>query len=129
MTQDRPEAAELLDAVAEFIFSDVREWAPREKRFLVLVAANLCAVVARELRAGEQPLREDLVLFRELLGDPATSTPAGEELRDAVLAAEAELAARIRSGELDGTIDELTDRLRDHVRRKLEVARPGYQET
>jgi len=30
--------------VAEFLFADVREWAPPEKRFQVLVAANLCAV-------------------------------------------------------------------------------------
>jgi hypothetical protein len=128
LTQDRPEAAELLDAVAEFLFADVREWAPREKRFLVLVAANICAVVARELRTGEPPLREDLALFRELLGEPAGPVPAGEELREAVRAAEADLARHIRSGELDGRLDELTDRLRDHVRRKLEVARPGYDE-
>ncbi|MEK6277361.1 MAG: DUF6285 domain-containing protein [Actinomycetota bacterium] len=128
MTQDRPDAAELLQAVAEFLFAEVREWVPREKRFQVLVAANVCAVVARELRAGEEPLREDWALFRELLGEPAADAPGDEELADEVDRARAELAARIRSGQLDERLDELTERLRDHVRRKLEVARPGYDD-
>ena len=126
MTQDGPDAAELLDAVAEFLFADVREWAPREKRFQVLVAANVCAVVARELRAGEEPLREDWALFRELLGESAAELPSDEELADEVGRAREELARRIRAGELDSRLDELTDRLREHVRRKLEVARPDY---
>jgi hypothetical protein len=128
VTQDRPEAAELLDAVAEFLFADVREWAPREKRFQLLVAANVCAVVARELRAGEEPLREDLALFRELLGERAAEPSSVEELAAEVGRAREELAGRIRSGDLDDRLNELTERLRDHVRRKLDVARPGYPE-
>lgn len=127
MTQDRPLAPELLEAVAEFLFADVREWAPREKRFQVLVAANLCAVVARELRAGEAPLREDLALFAELLGEWPDQPGSTEELREAVLRAERELAGRLRSGALDDRLDELAERLGEHVRRKLEVARPGYE--
>jgi hypothetical protein len=127
MTQDRPDAAELLDALAEFLYAEVAEWAPREKRFQVLVAANLCAIVGRELRAGSEPLRDDLALLHELLG---TQSPPGElseaELREAVRAAEAELAVRLRAGELDERLDAVASRLAEHVRRKLEVARPGY---
>jgi len=127
LTQDRPDAPELLEAVAEFLFIDVREWAPPEKRFQVLVAANLCAVLARELRAGEEPLREDLALFHELLGEePAVEDLSGDELREAVRASQVELARRLRAGELDDHLAELSERLRDHVRRKLDVARPGY---
>ena len=126
MTQDRPDAPELLDALAEFLFADVRDWAPREKRFQVLVAANLCAVLARELRAGERPLREDLALLLELLGSSFTEAPQASELRQAVRAAERDLGERLRAGELDDRLDELQLRLREHVRRKLDVARPGY---
>src|SRR5688500_1824850 len=126
MTQDRPEAVELLEAVAEFLFVDAREWAPREKRFQVLVAANLCAVVARELRAGEAPLREDLALFSELLGERPARPESGEELRAAALDAQRRLAEQLRSGQLDGRLEGLGERLREHVRRKLDVARPGY---
>ena len=114
--QDRPAAADLLDSVAEYLFAELRPEVPREQRFKVLVAANLCAVVAREIRAGEEPEQEDLTLFGELLGRKV----------DDVRAAAAELSDRIRSGELDDRIEELAPRLEEHVRRKLEVARPGY---
>jgi Domain of unknown function (DUF6285) len=114
--QDRPTAAELLDSVAEYLFAELRPEVPREQRFKVLVAANVCAVVAREIRAGEDPDREDLALFGDLLGKDV----------DDVHVAASELAQRLRSGELDDRIEELAPRLEEHVRRKLEVARPDY---
>jgi uncharacterized protein DUF6285 len=114
--QDRPTAPELLDSVAEYLFAELRPEVPREERFKVLVAANVCAIVAREIRAGEEPDRADLELFGELLGRPQTDARA----------AAAELSRRLRAGELDDRIDELAPRLEEHVRRKLEIARPGY---
>jgi hypothetical protein len=115
--QDRPTADELLDSVAEYLFAELRPDVPREQRFKVLVAANVCAVVAREVRAGEEPDRLDLELFNELL--------EGEV--DDVRSAATELSRRLRAGELDDRIEELTPRLEEHVRRKLEIARPGYE--
>ncbi len=116
MTQDRPDAAELLEAVAEYLFAELRPEVPREQRFRVLVAANVCAVVARELQAGDEPVQEDLALFERLLGEPQ------ESAREAAAA----LAERLRSGELDNRAEELVPELAAHVKRKLEVARPGY---
>jgi Domain of unknown function (DUF6285) len=117
--QDRPTAAELLESVAEYLVAELRPEVPREQRFKVLVAANVCAVVAREIRAGEEPDRQDLELFNELLG---------QDVSDVHVAA-AELSRRLRAGELDDRIDELAPRLEEHVRRKLEIARPGYDQT
>ena len=117
--QDRPTAPELLDAMAAELFTEVREWVPRERRFRILVLANLCAVIARELRAGERPALEDARLFVELLGEEGGADPR---------VAAALLAGRIRAGELDDSLDEAIVRVRDHVARKLEVARPGYAE-
>jgi uncharacterized protein DUF6285 len=114
--QDRPTAPELLDAMAADLYSEVREWVPRERRFRILVLANLCAVIARELRAGEAPSREDLELFSALGGIEA----------DAAREAAAALAAAIRRGDLDDRLPEAIAGLREHVARKLEVARPGY---
>jgi hypothetical protein len=116
--QDRPTAPELLDSVAEYLFAELRPEVPREQRFKVLVAANVCAVVAREIRAGGDPDREDLTLFSELLG---------KEVGD-VHEAAAELAHSLRAGELDDRIAELAPRLEEHVRRKLAIARPGYDD-
>jgi len=114
--QDRPTAAELLDAMAADLYSEVRQWVPRERRFRVLVLANLCAVIARELRAGEEPSVRDAELFSRLSGNPA------DDPREAA----AHLAAAIRGGDLDEDLPETIAGLREHVRRKLDVARPGY---
>jgi hypothetical protein len=130
MTQDRPDAADLLDAVAEYLFGELRPEVPREHRFKVLVAANVCMVVAREIRAGEGPTREDLALFRELLGEEDKHPPEGPgELATETRRAAERLAARLRAGELDDRLDELSPRLAEHVRRKLEIARPGYTDS
>ena len=115
--QDRPTAPELLDAMAAQLFGEVREWVPRERRFQILVLANLCAVIARELRAGEEPSLADTRLFCDLLGEEGGADP-----RDAA----ALLAGEIRAGTLDEQLGEVIVRLREHVARKLEIARPGY---
>ena len=114
---DRPAAAELLDAMATQLAGEVREWVPRERRFQILILANLCAVVAREMRAGDGPSLADEELFAELGGGAAGGDP---RMQAAVL------ARRIRSGELDPYLPELIERLQEHVQRKLDVARPGY---
>jgi ABC-type branched-subunit amino acid transport system ATPase component len=125
--QDRPSAPELLDALAAMLVTEVRDWVPRERRFQILVAANLCAVVARELRAGTEPSVADARLFRELLGSGATD-PAPEDADTEAREAAAELARRLRAGELDDELDRVASELQAHVRRKLEIARPGYWE-
>jgi hypothetical protein len=114
--QDRPDAPELLDAVAEYLFAELRPETPKEQRFRVLVAANVCTVVARELRAGDEPDRADAALFSELLGERVSDPRRGA----------AELARRLRSGDLDDRLDELSGSLAEHVKRKLAIARPGY---
>jgi Domain of unknown function (DUF6285) len=123
--QDRPTATELLDALAGFLFTDVSEWVSRDRRFAVLVAANLCAVVGRELRAGPEPSLADVALFRSILGIEAPA-PDREVAEAEAREAAAELAWEIRQGKLDAEIASVAARLREHVRRKLEIARPGY---
>jgi hypothetical protein len=124
--QDRPTAPELLDAMAADLFGKVREWVPRERRFQVLVLANLCAVLARELRAGAEPSLADARLFRELLRTPIEPAIAPQEAAAVARATAFELSAAIRRGDLDDRLEEAIPRLREHVARKLEVARPGY---
>lgn len=135
--QDRPTAPELLEAIAAKLFAEVREWVPRERRFQVLVLANLCEVIARELDAGAEPSLADVRLFRELLGmaTPAPAAPlaevmpAAEEAGAAARDRAADLAGALRRGELDGRLDEVIVRLREHVARKLEIGRPGYADS
>lgn len=125
--QDPPDAPKLLDAVAAYLFAELRPLVPSEERFRVLVAANLCAVVARELRAGAEPTVEDLRLFRRLSGSDS-GEPSTEDAEAEAREAATELAGLIRSGALDNRLEATIAALSEHVRRKLEIARPGYAE-
>jgi len=115
--QDFPAPEELLEAVAAYLAVELRPQVPKEERFRVLVAANVCAVVAREIRSGGDADAADLAAFGGLLGESEPSDSKG---------AAAELAGRIRAGEMDGSLLQVIDDLRDVARRKLEIARPGY---
>ena len=126
LIQDRPTAPELLDALAEMLFTEVREWVPRERRFQILVAANLCAVVARELRAGEEPSRAGPRLFRRSSARRGTSRPPRTRCRGARRASGARRARDPRGRARRASSRRSPSELREHVRRKLEIARPGY---
>ncbi len=101
--QDRPDARELLATVAEYLRADLRPRAPSEDAFRLLVAANACTVVSRELEANFSPKQ-----------------PLAYELA-------AELSAALRAGSHDGELQELVDPLRAQTRAKLKVANPGWE--
>jgi Domain of unknown function (DUF6285) len=97
--QDRPDAPELLHAVARYLAEDLLPQVPREQRFQVRVAANACAIVAREWEAE-------------------VGAPDRAEQRA--------LAAAIRGGEWDDRWDEAVALVREQVRAKVDVAHPGW---
>jgi hypothetical protein len=100
--QDRPDAPELLAALARWLYDDLRPTLPRERRFMALVAANACAILAREWVA-DGPAAPDRTQQREL-------------------------AQAIRKGEADDRWDDVLRQVRDEVKRKLAVAHPGYDD-
>jgi hypothetical protein len=105
----RPTAAELVEAVAEFLETDVRESTSGQVNFHARVAANALRMVEREL------LAESDGTAREAL--------AGLGFDD-----EAQLAAAIRAGRLDDRGDQVLGALRALVNDRLAVAHPGYQD-
>ncbi len=104
--QYRPDAAELLDAVASLLVDDVIAAVPAHLQHQVRVAANLCRILEREATVG--PANDaaergrladvlgadddrDLVSLRAdlagMLADPAPIDPAlDRSIRDALLA-------------------------------------------
>jgi hypothetical protein len=105
----RPTAAELVEAVAEFLETDVRESTSGQVNFHARVAANALRMVEREL------LAEPDGTAREAL--------AGLGFDD-----EAQLAAAIRAGRLDDRGDQVLGALRALVNDRLAVAHPRYQD-
>jgi hypothetical protein len=123
--QDRPTRVELLDAIRGFVEAEVIPAFEGRRRFHARVAANLLAILARELESEEGQWADEWVRLDVLLG--ATEMPTRrEERRRFLLARTEQLCARIRDGDADrGAFREAVLR---HVRRtveeKLAVANP-----
>ncbi len=106
---DVPTAAQLLEAVREFLEGDVMAATEGRVRFHARVAANVVAIVERQLALG-----------------PAQAAEHAERLAALGVADEAELAAAIRSGALDDRYAEVKALVQATVADKLRVANPRY---
>ena len=109
---DVPAAADLLDAVREFLESEVVVQSEGRLRFHALVAANVVGMVAREMAIG-----------------PAQASAHAARLAHLGVADDAALALAIRSGSIDDRIDEVHALVRASVADKLAVANPSYPRT
>ncbi len=106
---DRPTAAELVEAVAEWIRRSQVDGVLAPNPFHARVAANMLAIVERELALGPDQARAHTARLEQLGVDD-----------------DAELAAAIRSGALDDRAEEVRRLVWASVRDKLAVANPTY---
>src|SRR5438876_7216316 len=98
---DHPTAAELIAAARMQLEQQViPSIAEPQLRFQTLVAANVLAIVERELAAGDAHLAAAWRRAATLQGDIADQ-PTGETLRAAVVAQARRLCADIRAGAYD----------------------------
>ena len=107
---DVPTMAELVEAVREWIEHDVLTATDGRLKFHALVAAGMLATIERELALG-----------------PQQAVDHADRLARLGCTDDAELAARIRAGELDDRYPELLAVLRASVADKLAVANPRYR--
>ncbi len=109
MSDAFPSAAQLAEAVEGFLREEVMPALEGRLHFQALVAANVMAVLRRELAEG-----------------PALAAAHAERL--AALGAEddAALVAAIRNGDLDGRIGELLAALRPSVEAAVRIANPKH---
>jgi hypothetical protein len=107
----RPTAAELVEAVREWVDGDVRGATEGRVAFHARVAVNALAIVERELELGAGHRGAHAARLAQL-----------------GCADEAELAAQIRNGDLDDRADEVRLLVAESVRAKLEVANPRWLE-
>ncbi|WP_395105573.1 DUF6285 domain-containing protein [Actinomadura sp. SCN-SB] len=109
---DAPSARELVEAVREFLETDVVGALSGRARFHALVAVNALSIAEREMELGAGQAERHRARLAAL-----------------GFADDAELAAAIRAGEIDGRAAEVKDALVETVRDKLLVANPPYLES
>jgi hypothetical protein len=127
---DRPTAVELLRAVRRFLEREVVPELDGPRRYHARVAANVVAIVAREIETEEDQLRGEWQRLAALMGCPTDLPGSRRELREAVRGASRELAERIRAGKADAGPwrEAVLDHLRRSVADKLDVARPPKED-
>jgi Domain of unknown function (DUF6285) len=130
--QDRPDARELLEAVRGFLEEHVVPALDGTRQFHARVAANVLAIVGRELVDGERALRDEWRSLVELVGAADADPPRdGADLLAEVRALNGELAARIRAGAADDGPWRV--RVVAHLKRtadaRLAIANPRYRGT
>ena len=106
---DAPTAAELLEAVREFLERDVMPATEGRVQFHTRVAVNVLNIVERELAHG-----------------PEQAARHAARLASLGVRSDAELAALIRAGSLDERLAETAAAVRASVEDKLRVANPAY---
>jgi hypothetical protein len=106
---DRPTAAELLEALHEWMERDLLPGVDGRLQFHTRVAINMVDIVRRELELGpDQEVQHQEVLASFGMND------------------DAELAAAIRDGAFDANLVDVLNRLRPVVEDKVRVANPRY---
>jgi hypothetical protein len=115
--QDRPTAAELVEAVREFLADDVAPTLDGRLAFHMRVALNVLGIVARELELGPGFDADQHARLVALLGHD-----------DETVVLERELAAAIRAGTFDYDSTDVLAHVRATVREKLLVTNPKYLE-
>jgi hypothetical protein len=126
---DRPTAEELLRAVERFLEADVVPRLEGVPKFHARVAANVVAMVAREIETADAHERGEWQRLGALLGSGDEVPEERDARRASLVARNQELVRRIRAGDADGGPwrAELLAHLRRTVAEKLEVARPPRQ--
>lgn len=99
--QDRPTALELVAAVQHFLETEILPAQEDQRlRFRTRIAANVLAILQRELSAGPAPIEQEYDRLRTLLPNGAeTFDPA--DMPAAIRAMRLQLARQIRAGEAD----------------------------
>jgi len=123
---DRPTGPELLREVERFLEREVVPRLDGPRRYHARVAANLVAIVAREIETEEAQLAAEWQRLGALL-DLREAPPAQRAaLREAVRERTQALAERIRRGDADQGAwrDEVVAHLRRTVADKLSVSKP-----
>jgi hypothetical protein len=113
--QDSPDAAELLEAIANTLEHQVLPQIGPLVQHQVRVAANLCRILQREAELGAESDRSTRARLASVLGHDGPSIELWQELGE-----------RIDTSRADDDDSDLHGVVLAIVRDKLAVAKPGY---
>lgn len=130
--QNRPDHPTLLDAVAQFLLTEVSPKLEADKalQFRVLIAANLSSMVANEMRTESHRFDAEVGRLSRLLPDEARALPLDSKDRATRLAALEQLnralSASLRSAPSSERLNEILTHLLTTAAETLAVTNPRF---
>jgi hypothetical protein len=110
--RERPDGADLLAVAREVLRRELLPLLPKEKAYDALMVANAMGIAERQLRQGEEPMRQEREALAGLLAG------SGD-----LAALNREFARRIRAGDFDTNADAARI-LRESVLQRLRESAP-----
>jgi hypothetical protein len=121
-----PDGAELLRVAQKVLREHLLPGIAENHRYQALMVANAMAIAARELKAGETDLHQELRMLTQLYGDTMVGE-SGNSVKDKVASLNKRLAKDIRSGVLDGACAQgVRALLKAQVKARLRISNPKY---
>ena len=128
MTQPRPTAPEMLEAVRTFLTDELLPTLDGRLRFHTRVAANALETIERELADGPAASAAERQRLLAILGAPAGGLDDPDLEGASAEALSRELAGRIRAGTIDIDDPLLLDHLTRTARADVAIANPRWLE-
>ena len=111
---DRPTSAELLEAVIDFINTEIKSDSyPANKKFKFQIVLNVLNIVKREVETGEEINKKFSELGSKLIGKKEFTIE--------------KLSQKIRDKEFDHEDKDLIDFLYDLTEEKIKIDNPKYK--
>jgi hypothetical protein len=132
--QDRPEAPDLLDAIADLLIKEilplVQEHGDDALAYKTLVSWNMLGVVARELKNAENLLNDEIARLAGLMDRQANQQLQQSYQAKLNLVREwnQELSRRIRDEKIGPENRELWEHAKQTLKEKLAVANPRFSQ-
>ena len=123
---DRPTSVDLLRTVERFLEEQVVGQLQGPARFHARVAANVVAIVAREIETEDAHDRAEWERLARLLDDSVEAPASREARHDGLRSRNDALIERIRAGEADSGpfAEAVLAHLRATIDEKMDVSRP-----
>jgi hypothetical protein len=126
-TANRPTGAELLAEARRLLLDNLLALLPPERQYDARMIANALAIAARELEAGDEPVRTALKDVAALYDEPVDLGAATAVLQQRLADFDRRLAEDIRGGRFDTTDaqrDAVQAYLRATVLARLRISNP-----
>ncbi|HBS04030.1 MAG TPA: hypothetical protein DEA96_03620 [Leptospiraceae bacterium] len=127
--QDRPDAADLLEAVGDFLKKDILPAVRNDDllSYKTLVSWNMLGILAREVKVGGRSLAVDINELAALLNrtppEPSLDYPGAVEQARKM---KEELSTEIRKNKAGSPDSPYWQYARESLKRKLEISNPRF---